>query len=504
MGIQSSFLRLLKLGLLMGGCFHFCSSQACQLEGENKKNAKIFYASNDRVTKYNLNTYELKNCQQDVLLTKTVELPSPQNFSTESWLTETATSKRGCSVVAPTAPMAAIFKDPSVYTIERIELSDACIGINVQETQQKAISVSQSKNCQILSQKTNSQLLLKGENCRISGKGVLNLKIDWVVLNTCLSYSKSKVDLNFRFRTAEVSRQAKEFVLPEMILDKKVELLFENGSENQPRYKMGDSLYAIRKSDQYEIDFDFLNLSLIGSKYTQMRVKSEYLVQNNSTQKSPFVLNHNLFLVKNGNYASPILLGRWYTGAYLPGKWMGMDGLSETFNFGPAFDSFELNENRTQIMAGDIIVLRSELLSPNKGPQRFVEFFDEQLKRYQKKNPGPAAVTQVRTDKIDEIKPISGLDLIKLIPEIDQSWSDPRTTAFAMIPLSPIRYQNYCLENDCRRFEEMDVFPEQRVSFLVEEAEIGIKIKPVQVLKRNFKNQTRVSELHEMGQILCF
>jgi hypothetical protein len=49
----------------------------------------------------------------------------------------------------------------------------------------------------------------------------------------------------------------------------------------------------------------------------------------------------------------------------------------------------------------------------------------------------------------------------------------------------------------------MDQLPEIRASFLVEEAEIGITIKPVQILKRNFKNQINKSDLSQMSRIKC-
>lgn len=499
---RSFLVKSIQLSLLViGGCLHFQTADACQMDGENKKNAKVFVSQSDRVTKYNLNTYELRNCQQDVQISKTIELPSPQNFATESWMKETATGKRQCSI---SNTESVSFADPSLKTADLVAQGDQCLGLNVQETAQKPISISLSKNCQIVSKKSESQLLLKGENCRISGKGLMNLKIDWVVLSSCQSMKEAKVDLNFRLRTAEVSRQPKSTSQPEIVLDKKVEMLFENGNESQPRYKLGEGTFSIRKSDQYEIDFDFLNLTLLGSKHTQLRVKSEYLVRNNGLQKSPFVLTHTLFLVKNKNYGSPILLGRWYTGAYLPGQWMGMDGLSETFNFGPAFDSFELNEFKSQIMAGDILVLKTEMLSPNKGPQRFVDFFNEQLKKYQKKNPAPGVLVTANPDKIDEIKPIIGVEGIKLIPEIDQSWSDPKTTAFTMIPLSPVRYQQYCLNKECRSFEDIEALPEVRVSFLVEEAEIGMKFQPLEVLKRNFKNEIKKTGLKDMSRITCY
>jgi len=511
---QSLHLRLLSL-LVLVGYFHAQSADACQVENENKRNAKIFYALNDKLTKYNIGAYELKNCPQDVMLSKTVELPSPQNFSTESWMTQTATAKRSCQIeslnadpsIAPNVngqpddKFTELFKDPSGQTAPLVALADSCIGMSVQETTEKPINVDSSLNCQVVLKKSNSNLLLKGENCRISGQGLLSLKVEWVVLNSCKS-SPNLTDLNLRLRTSSISRDKKNTAAPELILDKKLEVVFENGTSDDPRYKLGEQIYSVRKSGKYEFDFDFLSMSLVGSKHTQLRVKSEYLVKNFSKQKSPFVLSHSLYLVKNGNYAAPMMLRSWYSGANIPASWMGVDGLSETFNFGPSFDSFVLNENATKIEVGDIIVLETELLSPNRGPQRFVDFFAEQLKKFQKANPAPG--NNLKSDKIDEIKGLAGLTDIKTINEIDQAWSDPRTTAFTMIPLSPVYYRSYCLNGECRNFDEIDSMPEVRVSFLVEEAEIGTKSKPIQVYKRNFKNQINKSDLSEMSRIKCF
>jgi hypothetical protein len=505
---------LLSLIALVG-CFHAQSADACQVENENKRNAKIFYALNDKLTKYNIGAYELKNCPQDIMLSKTVELPSPQNFSTESWMTQTATTKRSCQVeslnadpsFAPTTTTqsndkwAGVFVDPSSQTAPLVTLADSCIGMSVQETTEKPINVDSSLNCQVVLKKSNSNMLLKGENCRISGQGLLSLKVEWIVLNSCKS-SANLTDLNLRLRTSSISRDKKNTAAPELILDKKLEVVFENGTNDDPRYKLGEQIYSVRKSSKYEFDFDFLSLTLVGSKHTQLRVKSEYLVKNVSKQKSPFVLSHSLYLVKNGNYAAPLSLRSWYSGANIPASWMGVDGLSETFNFGPSFDSFVLNENATKVEVGDILVLKSELLSPNRGPQRFVDFFAEQLKKYRKANPAPGNLK--KDDKIDEIKPLEGMTDIKMIAEIDQAWSDPHTTAFTMIPLSPVYYQSYCLNGECRSFDEIDTMPEVRVSFSVEEAEIGMEIKPIQIYKRNFKNQINKSDLSEMSRIKCF
>tara|TARA_B110001454_G_C12722462_1_gene435379 strand:+ start:1796 stop:3331 length:1536 start_codon:yes stop_codon:yes gene_type:complete len=498
--------------IILVGYFHAQTAGACQVEAENKRNAKIFYALNDKLTKYNIGAYELKNCAQDVVLSKTVELPSPQNFSTESWMTQTATTKRSCQIESLNSdPSAAItasnqshdkFTDPSSQTASLVALADSCIGMSVQETSEKPINVDSSLNCQVVLKKSNSNLLLKGENCRVSGQGLLSLKVEWVVLNSCKS-SANLTDLNLRLRTSSIARDKKNTAPPELILDKKLEFVFENGTSEDPRYKLGDQLYSVRKSGKYEFDFDFLNLSLVGSKHTQLRVKSEYMVKNFSKQKSPFVLNHSLYLVKNGNYATPVILRSWYSGANIPASWMGVDGLSETFNFGPAFDSFVLNENATKIEVGDILVLKTELLSPNRGPQRFVDFFTEQLKKYRKANPVPTNLAK-NDDKIDELKPLAGISDIKVLPELDQAWADPKTTAFAMIPLSPVNYRAYCLNGECRNFDEIDEMPEIRVSFVVEEAEIGTKIKPIQIYKRNFKNQINKSDLSEMSRIKCF
>lgn len=493
--------------VILAGYFHAQSVSACQLENENKKNAKIFYARDEKVTKYNIAAYDLKNCSQDVLLTKTVELPSPQNFATESWMSQTATTKRSCQMESMTNEVGApneTFKDPSDLTAELLALSDSCLGLRVQETQQKSIHTDASLNCQVILKKTNSELLLKGENCRISGQGLLNLKVEWVVLNTCKS-SEKLADLNLRLKSASVSRDKKVMTAPEVILEKKLEVVFENGTIDDPRYKMGDQIYSIRKSGKYEFDFDFMSLSLVGSKHTQLRAKSEYLVKNFSNQKSPFVLNHSLYLVKNSNYGSPLHLASWYSGAYIPARWMGVDGLSETFNFGPSFDSFVLNDNATKIETGDILVLKTELLSPNRGPQRFVDFFAEQLRKFRKSNLAAAfGSTGKQDNQFEEIKGLSGLTDIKTIAEIDQTWSGLKVSAFTMIPLSPVHYRSYCLANECRGFDEIDNMPEVRVSFLVKEAEVGTKIKPVQIYKRNFKNQINKSDISDMSRIKCF
>lgn len=495
------------LGLvILFGYFHAPLANACNLENENKKNAKIFYARNEKLTKYNIAAYELKNCSQDVLLTKTVELPSPQNFSTESWMSKTATSSRSCQMGSMSTGLVTpsdTFVDPSGLTADLVTLSDVCLGVNVQETQEKPINIDASLNCQVVLKKSNSSLLLKGENCRITGQGLLNLKVEWVVLNSCKESGKL-VDLSLRLRTSSVSRDKKVTTAPDVLLEKKLEVVFENGTNDDPRYKMGDQIYSVRKSGKYEFDFDFMSLSLVGSKHTQLRAKSEYLVKNFSAQKSPFVLNHTLYLVKNENYGSPLYLGSWYSGAYIPAHWMGVDGLSETFNFGPSFDSFVLNETATKIEAGDVIVLKTELLSPNRGPERFVDFFAEQLKKYKKANPTQVSSAVKQDDKIDEIKGLSGLADIKVISEIDQTWSDPKVSAFTMIPLSPIHYRSYCLNNECRGFDEIDMMPEVRVSFRVDEAEIGTKITPIQIYKRNFKNQINKSDLSDMRRIQCF
>lgn len=492
--------------VILATYFHPQTTLACNLESENKKNAKIFYARNEKLTKFNIGAYELKNCSQDVMLTKTVELPSPQNFSTESWMSQTATAKRSCQLESTSTDSVTPsdkFADPSSLTAGLVALSDTCLGLSVQEAQEKPINIDASLNCQIITKKSNSNLLLKGENCRVTGQGLLNLKVEWVMLNSCKS-SSNLTDLNLRLRTASVSRDKKVTTAPEVILEKKLEVVFENGTGDDPRYKLGDNLYSIRKSGRYEVDFDFMSLSLVGSKHTQLRAKSEYLVKNFSNQKSPFVLNHSLYLIKNNNYRSPMYLGSWFSGAYIPARWMGVDGLSETFNFGPSYDSFLLNETATKIEAGDIIVLKTELLSPNRGPQRFVDFFAEQLKKFRKANPTPVTGEARRDDTIGELKGFSGLSDIKLIPELDQAWSDPKASAFTMIPLSPIHYRSYCLNNECRGFDEIDTMPEIRVSFLVEEAEIGTKIKPVQVYKHSFKNQINKSDLSDMSRIKCF
>ncbi len=503
---KTSPFRLLGLVFLIVGCFRSFYVNACNLEGENKKNAKIFYFKNDRLIRYNTAAYELKNCQTDILISKTIELPSPQNFSTESWMSQNATVKRSCEMVSNDKTRVNAFKDTTNQTLGLIELGNECLGLSVQETQQKPISISSSLNCQLVSKNSESSLLLKGENCRISGTGLINLKLEWVILNSCKAKASAWNDINLRLRTATVSRQKDSTAAPELILDKKLELVFENGTDADPRFKLGDQSYSVRKSSNYEFDFDFLNLSLVGSKYSQVRAKSEFLVKNYSTQKIPFVLNHSLFLVKNGNYSSPIQLSTWYSGAYIPGPWMGMDGLSETFNFGPSFDSFVLNENVTKIQAGDALVLQTQLLSPNRGPQKFVDFFKEQLKKYQKAN--PTAVPHLPGEnKISEIKPISGMGgvhALQEIGEIDQAWADPKVSAFTMIPLSPVYYRSYCLNGECRGFEDMDVLPEVRVSFEVEESEIGIKVKPINVWKRNFKGQVTQTELTDMSQIKCF
>ncbi len=505
METPAGLLRILAIWILVSGCFHSFSARSCQVDGENKKNAKLFVSYSERITKYNLNSYELKGCLQDVLLTRTVELPSPQNFSTESWMFQTATANRHCEIDSTTSPLLKVFKDTSSEAKKLVLASDDCLGLNVQETQQKPISISLSKNCQILSKKSESNLLLKGENCRVSSAGIMNLKIDWVILNSCKSKSEPKSDINLRLRTAEISRAKNSFLQPDVLLEKKLEIVFENGMEEDPRYKMGDRLFTVKKSGKYEIDFDFMSLSLFGSKYTQLRAKSEYLVQNMSMQKSPFVLNHTLYLIKDGKYGSPIQLSHWLSGAYLPPNWMGMDGLSETFNFGSSFESFPLNESALSIQVGDLLVLKTEMSFPNRGPQKFVDFYTEELKKYQKKNPNRENKSAISTkdDIIPEIKPIAGIGELKAIPELDQTWSDPKVAAFAMTPLNPIQYSSYCLDGECIRFDEIESMPEIRVSFLVEESEIGIKFKPVKIMKRNFKNQIKTSDINEMSRVKC-
>ena len=115
--------------IIVAVCLFKGLTEACQIEGENKKNGKVFYSvlgsTFGKVSKYNLGVVELKNCAQDIQISKTVELPSPQNFSTESWLSETATNERNCRIESEKSPLIKIFKDPSPTASQLIQLSEA-------------------------------------------------------------------------------------------------------------------------------------------------------------------------------------------------------------------------------------------------------------------------------------------------------------------------------------------------------------------------------------------
>lgn len=499
--ITSSFLKVSALTLHLPLVF----SLACTIENVDKNTDKIFISNENGKLKLfkQVNPLVLNSCKEEVQLALSVVLPSPQDYSSEYWMHDSISNKKTCEITSDLKFLKEQKEVTSEVLFKKFKIFESCVGLRVKDLDQKKIRLSKSVNCEVLPSSTESELLLKGDNCfvRTTSKAQ-NLVVSPLVLDSCADI-KDFIDFNANLKVIKIENK-----IPEILTSKDYHILFEDKEEPRGKIKVKEGMLPFFKSSHYMLDYYFFNLIFNGSKDLTLNVQAQYFVNNFSNQHLPFVVKNDLTLVKKTSKVK-IPLGLWYNGIIVPGQWMGVDGLSDNLSITHSVESYQLSQNAKQIEKGDFLILSGQLVSPNTGYQKFWKFTHEYLKKMagdnRKRKPGKVQSRVIS----DEIPPIDELKSFSQISQIEEfSLEQATKKIFNLDPRFQIRFTHVCQKPnredlECEDLSVVEDLPEIKVLFEVTDSEYEIKVKPIKIIKTNWNQKKEEENLNSSSSILC-
>lgn len=490
-----------KLVLLLAG-LTFSSSQACIVENGEKDTQRIFVSKiNDKLEILKSGSVvSIKSCQRELQIATSLVLPSPQDFSTEYWMSDSVKQSKSCDLKSDISNVASKSKLDSQSTISKHHILSSCFGVRILSAGNKAPGLNKSINCQRLNSDKANELLLKGDNCMVQFDQVNeNYYLSPFILPECASLNEL-TDFNSNLKIIQINNKS-----PEVLTAKDYHVLFEDKSGAVGKVRNNGSLVNFNKSTQYQLDFDFFSLQLMGSKDLNLNVKSQFFVNNFSHQNLPFVVKNDLALVKAAD-KSHVQLGLWYNGVVVPGQWMGVDGLSDILNIANSVESYQLNTNVRSIQKGDYLILTAQLSSPNSGYQKYWQFAKEYLQKMMAKNKKATSAGK-KNDYTTEIKPIDELKSLSMIQELKEFSLDGYSLRpLALDPRFQIHFSDVCFlgnKQGCVSLDQVEKLPMIKVLFVVEEADFDVKIRPLKMLKQDWDQSVTENILNSESNIYC-
>lgn len=480
----------------------FSVSQACIVENVEKGTQKIFISKvNDKFAILKAaSVMTIKSCQRELQIATSLVLPSPQDFSTEYWMSDSVKLSKSCDLKSDVINIANKKKIDSQSLISKHHILNSCFGLRIQSASNKTPDLHPSINCQRINSEKTNEILLRGDNCMVQFKYVNeNYYISHFILPECSELNDIS-DLNMNLKILQINDHS-----PEVLTSKDYHVLFQDETGVVAKVRNQGSLVNFNKNAQYKLDFDFFGLQLMGSKDLNLNVKSQFFINNYSHQNLPFVVKNDLVLVKALD-KSHMSLGLWYNGVVVPGQWMGVDGLSDVLNIANSVESYQLNSNVRSIQKGDFFILTSQLASPNSGYQKYWLFAKEYLQKMTNKNKKTMASVRSGSNS-SEIKPIEELKNLTGIQEVKEfSLDGYLLRPLANDPRFQIHFSEVCFEGknkDCVPLDRIEKLPMIKVLFVVEESDFEVKIKPLKMIKQDWDQSITENLLNMDSSIYC-
>lgn len=489
------------LALLLAG-LTYSISQACIVENVEKGTQRIFVSKvNEKLEILkSASAVNVKNCQRELQIATSLVLPSPQDFSTEYWMSDSVKQSKSCDLKSDISNIASKQKVDSQATVSKHHILNSCFGLRILSAGNTAPVLSKSVNCQKLNSDKSNELLLKGDNCMVQFNQISETyNISPFILPECSSLNEL-TDFNSNLKIIQINNRS-----PEVLTAKDYHVLFEDKSGTVGKVRSNGVLVNFNKSTQYQLDFDFFSLQLMGSKDLNLNVKSQFFVNNFSHQNLPFVVKNDLALVKAAD-KSRVQLGLWYNGVVVPGQWMGVDGLSDILNIANSVESYQLNSSVRSIEKGDYLILTAQLASPNSGYQKYWQFAKDYLQKMMVKNKNTIASGKSRNYS-SEIKPIEELKSLSMLQEIKEfSLEGYSLRPLALDPRFQVHFSDVCFlgnKQGCVSLDQVEKLPMIKVLFIVDEAEFDVKLKPLKMLKQDWDQSVTENILNLDSNIYC-
>lgn len=487
--------------------------EACEVE-EKKIPSTTIFVSQDLQNwgfdfKSQSNTLTFSKCSS-IQLALGINLPSPQDFSTETWMKSTATDLRRCEIATGLSHVRSSFRTDSKDLQSTFQLASECVGIQVVDTTGGKVQLGNSINCNVIRESSRKDaIVLQGDNCVVlAASKNSRLQVQPLYLKeTCSSSSivrsHGSVDFDMSLK-AFVIGQAESH--SEFLGDKNVKVVFSEQGENTRNSRVRSKDFPVTKSSQYALSFELADLRLSGSKDTGIVAGTQFYVSQQTRAHLPFVVRSSVFLLKKEG-TEDMHLGSWYSGSIIPPNWQGLDGLSELHSIAVTQENFNLNKNVQLIEKGDQLMVVARLESPNAGPLKFWRYFRNLFR-----SPTVGRSRELESnvtnaiDPIEQISLISDVDQVNALPELGSLSSHTRSALQQFSRKWPVTFETFCNESRsvCRPIDDLDIFTEIKATYGVEDVDFEIKVKPIKYTKKSSIEKAFSSPLSTKTVLKCY